>query len=94
MKQVVERFKLNDWLGTETAKRQLLMAGHRGQHAETAFLFFRLVIPLGPSRGSAVGLILRDRPDRSGDLLRSFAETARRQERDHGHRRERSAPNP
>jgi tight adherence protein C len=47
MKQVVERFKLNDWLGTETAKRQLLMAGYRGQHAETAFLFFRLVMPIG-----------------------------------------------
>jgi tight adherence protein C len=47
MKQVVERFKLNDWLGTETAKRQLVMAGHRGQHAETAFLFFRLVMPIG-----------------------------------------------
>jgi tight adherence protein C len=47
MKQVVERFKLGDWLGTETAKRQLVMAGHRGQQAETAFLFFRLVMPIG-----------------------------------------------
>jgi tight adherence protein C len=47
MRQVVERFKLNDWLGTETAKKQLVMAGHRGQQAETAFLFFRLVMPMG-----------------------------------------------
>jgi tight adherence protein C len=47
MKQVVDRFKLADWLGTETAKRQLLMAGYRGQQAEIAFLFFRLVTPIG-----------------------------------------------
>ncbi|MBE7245163.1 MAG: type II secretion system F family protein, partial [Actinomycetospora chiangmaiensis] len=35
------------WLGTDTAKRKLLMAGYRGQGAETAFLFFRLVTPVG-----------------------------------------------
>jgi tight adherence protein C len=46
MKQVVEQFKLGDWLGTETAKRQLLMAGYRGQQAEIGFLFFRLVMPI------------------------------------------------
>jgi tight adherence protein C len=45
MKQVVERFRLGDWLGTETAKAHLAMAGYRGQGAETAFLFFRLVAP-------------------------------------------------
>jgi tight adherence protein C len=45
MKSVVERFRLGDWLGTETAKAQLAMAGYRGQGAETAFLFFRLVMP-------------------------------------------------
>ncbi|HYF54787.1 MAG TPA: type II secretion system F family protein [Salinarimonas sp.] len=47
MKDIVDRFKLGDWLGTETAKRQLLMAGYRGQQAEVAFLFFRLVMPAG-----------------------------------------------
>src|SRR3954469_25199186 len=47
MKQIVERFKLDDWLGTETAKNQLAMAGYRGQQAEVAFLFFRLVMPIG-----------------------------------------------
>jgi tight adherence protein C len=47
MKQVVDRFKLGDWLGTETSKRQLLMAGYRGPQAEVAFLFFRLVTPIG-----------------------------------------------
>jgi tight adherence protein C len=46
MKQVVDQFKLGDWLGTETAKRQLVMAGYRGQQAEIGFLFFRLVVPI------------------------------------------------
>jgi tight adherence protein C len=47
MKRIVERFKLGDWLGTETAKKQLAMAGYRGQQAEIGFLFFRLVAPIG-----------------------------------------------
>jgi tight adherence protein C len=47
MKRIVEQFKLGDWLGTETAKKQLVMAGYRGQQAEVAFLFFRLVVPIG-----------------------------------------------
>src|SRR5918911_4199737 len=47
MKQVVDRFKLGDWLGTESARNQLVMAGYRGQQAEIAFLFFRAVMPVG-----------------------------------------------
>jgi tight adherence protein C len=47
MKQVVDRFKLGDWLGTESARNQLVMAGYRGQQAEVAFLFFRAVMPVG-----------------------------------------------
>lgn len=47
MRRIVDRFKLGDWLGTETAKKQLTMAGYRGQQAEIAFLFFRLVTPAG-----------------------------------------------
>ena len=47
MRNIVRQFKLGDWLGTETAKNQLAMAGYRGQQAEVAFLFFRLVIPIG-----------------------------------------------
>jgi len=47
MKQVVEQLKLGDWLGTDTAKQKLQMAGYRGAHAEVAFLFFRLIMPLG-----------------------------------------------
>ena len=47
MKGIVDRFKLGDWLGTETAKQKLVMAGFRGQQAEVTFLFFRLVMPIG-----------------------------------------------
>jgi len=47
MRRIVERFKLGDWLGTETAKKQLAMAGYRGPQAEITFLFFRLAVPVG-----------------------------------------------
>jgi len=46
MRDIVERFKLGDWLGTENAKKKLAMAGFRGQQAEVGFLFFRLVTPI------------------------------------------------
>jgi tight adherence protein C len=46
MRRVVDRFKLGEWLGTDTAKAKLMLAGYRGQNAEVAFLFFRLVSPL------------------------------------------------
>ena len=45
MKQIVERFSLSKWLGTDQAKMQMAMAGFRGPQAEVAFLFFRLVTP-------------------------------------------------
>jgi tight adherence protein C len=47
MKQIVERFSLSSWLGTEQAKLQLAQAGYRGHQAEIAFLFFRFVVPIG-----------------------------------------------
>ncbi len=47
MKGIVERFKLGDWLGTETAKQKLVMAGFRGSQSEVTFLFFRLIAPIG-----------------------------------------------
>ena len=46
MKRVVDRFNAASWLGTDMAKSQMLKAGYRGAQAETAFLFFRLVVPL------------------------------------------------
>jgi len=46
MKEVVERFNLSKWLGTEEAKKQMMMAGFRGPQAEVGFLFFRLVTPI------------------------------------------------
>lgn len=56
MKEVVDRYKLSDWLGTETAKLQLVRAGYRGAHAETTFLFFRLVCPITTFLGVAAYL--------------------------------------
>ncbi len=46
LKAIVERFRLGDWLGTTTAKKQLLQAGFRGQKAEYTFLLFRLIVPI------------------------------------------------
>jgi tight adherence protein C len=46
MKNIVERFNLSSWLGTDKAKKQMIMAGFRGAQAEVAFLFFRLVTPI------------------------------------------------
>ncbi len=46
MQQVVDQFNLTKWLGTDTAKDKLAMAGYRGKPAEVAFLFFRLVTPI------------------------------------------------
>lgn len=46
LKDIVDRFKLSDWLGTENAKLQLVQAGYRGQKAEYSFLFFRLATPI------------------------------------------------
>ncbi len=45
MKNIVERFNLAKWLGTDQAKMQMTMAGFRGPQADVAFLFFRLVTP-------------------------------------------------
>ena len=46
MKLIVDNLSLEKWLGTETAKQKLWMAGYRGPQAETAFVFFRLVAPI------------------------------------------------
>ena len=47
IKHLVESLDLSRWLGTETAKTQLAMAGYRGAGAEYAFLAFRLAAPIG-----------------------------------------------
>jgi len=46
MKQVAEQFQLKKWLTTDKARMQLAMAGYRGEPAEVAFMFFRLVTPI------------------------------------------------
>jgi len=46
MKQVVDRFSLSKWLSVDDARERLAKAGYRGAQAETAFLFFRGVVPI------------------------------------------------
>ncbi|WP_375454452.1 type II secretion system F family protein [uncultured Methylobacterium sp.] len=63
MKRIVERFDLRRWLGTDTAKRKLLMAGHRGAQSETTFLFFRLVMPVATTLGALFYLFVLEALD-------------------------------
>ncbi len=51
MKQVVDQLQLAKHLGVEGARAKLVQAGYRGQSAEIALLFYRLVMPI-------VGLLL------------------------------------
>ena len=47
MKQVVDQLQARTTgSARESARSQLVMAGYRGQQAEVAFLFFRLVMPI------------------------------------------------
>src|SRR5574337_1011874 len=54
MKDIVDKFSLSKWLGTDEAKSQLTQAGFRGPQAEIAFLFFRLVTPAAMMVASAL----------------------------------------
>ncbi|MCJ2061265.1 type II secretion system F family protein [Methylobacterium sp. J-088] len=65
MKSIVERYQLQRWLATDTAKRKLMQAGYRGQGAETAFLFFRLVVPVATVIGALFYLFVLDAIDAS-----------------------------
>jgi len=46
IKRLVETLNLTTWLSTESAKKQLAMAGYRGAGAEYVFLAFRLIAPI------------------------------------------------
>lgn len=54
MKDIVERLQLAKHLGVEDARAKLVQAGYRGQGAEIALLFYRLV---GPLVGLLIGLV-------------------------------------
>jgi tight adherence protein C len=47
MQRIVERFNLTKWLAQEEAREKLVQAGYRGQAPYVAFLFFRMVAPVG-----------------------------------------------
>ncbi|RYB07722.1 type II secretion system F family protein [Lichenibacterium ramalinae] len=65
MSRIVEGFSASKWLGTDTAKQKLAMAGFRGHGAEVTFLFFRLVAPvIGLALALAYVLVLAS-PDMS-----------------------------
>jgi len=61
-KDIVERFSLQSWLGTETARKQLANAGFRGGGAEYTFLAFRMIMPivLFITAGSYVLFFMKD----------------------------------
>jgi tight adherence protein C len=63
MKEIVERYSLSKWLGTEQAKSQLTMAGFRGAQAEVGFLFFRLVAPITMTLASVLYVFVLMRND-------------------------------
>jgi tight adherence protein C len=47
MQAIVERLNLKKHLGQEEARAVLIQAGYRGQGPYVAFLFFRLIAPIG-----------------------------------------------
>jgi tight adherence protein C len=68
MRRLVDDLDLNRWLGTDTAKQRLTMAGYRGQQAEYAFLFFRLVAPVGMFVFTLVYVFLLARIDQPASI--------------------------
>ncbi len=63
MLNTVERFNLQKWLGTDKAKMRLSAAGFRGRQAEIAFLFFRLIAPIGTFLLTTLYLFVILQPD-------------------------------
>jgi len=58
MQTAVEQFDLHKWLGQEAAREKLIQAGYRGQGPYVAYLFFRMVVPIGMVLFAAVYLFL------------------------------------
>jgi tight adherence protein C len=46
IQNLVEGLDLKRWLGTDTARTKLILAGFRNPSAMTTFLFFRMVMPI------------------------------------------------
>ena len=67
MQTVVDKFKLSDWLGEETARTMLVQAGFRGHSPYVVFLFFRLVAPIVMLVGSLIYVFLLLKLDLSLD---------------------------
>ncbi|WP_330082985.1 type II secretion system F family protein [Methylocystis iwaonis] len=72
MKNIVEKFSLSTWLNTEDAKMKLASAGFRGPQAEIAFLFFRLVTPIGFFLAALLWVVVFSDPE-TGMLFKAGA---------------------
>jgi tight adherence protein C len=46
IKNIVNTFRLSEWLGLENARAKLAAAGFRGSAPETTLIFFRAVVPV------------------------------------------------
>ena len=68
MANTVERLNLQKYLGTTKAKDTLTTAGFRGRQAEIAFLFFRLIMPIGALLLSAFYIFVVLQPEWSFGL--------------------------
>ena len=65
VKRIVRFLRLPQWLGTENAVAKLAAAGYRGSAAETTFVFFRAVVPVGLFLAGLVYLFFIDTLDYS-----------------------------
>ncbi|HWW48065.1 MAG TPA: type II secretion system F family protein [Xanthobacteraceae bacterium] len=63
--KVVEDFNLAKWLAQESAREKLVMAGYRGQAPYITFLFFRLVMPIVMTLGTALYIFVLIRLNQS-----------------------------
>ncbi len=60
IKNIVNMFRLSEWLGLENARAKLAAAGFRGSASETTLIFFRAVVPVALLVTGSVYLFLID----------------------------------
>jgi tight adherence protein C len=60
IKNIVNTFRLSEWLGLENARAKLAAAGFRGSASETTLIFFRAVVPVALLVTGSVYLFLID----------------------------------
>ncbi len=63
IQNLVEGLDLKRWLGTESARSKLMLAGYRNPSAMATFLFFRMVMPVALTVVSFLYIFLILQPD-------------------------------